>query len=1091
MKSAILFCAAALASLAGPAQGGDLADGFRAPPPDARPQVWWHWMNGNVSKPGITADLESMAEVGIGGAQVFDVGCGIPPGPVRFGTDDWFDHVLWAHREAQRLGLKLTVANCSGYSSSGGPWVKPEDSMKYLVWTETEVAGGTAFDGILPAPENPHGFYEDLAVCAVKVPAGSRRGLKDGGGRVIRTEADGARTSVFTFDFPRPWAAREVSYRALAATVSWNSSMKAKVEASDDGRAWRTLCDRTVPFCYGGERCDLPRELDFPATTALHYRVSFSRSSPADERIEDVDVGSFARLGDLGVRTLRIRNRGELSSREVPADAVIAPKDVIDLTASFDRATGRLRWTVPEGRWTLLRVGDAANGETCRPATPGGVGLEVDKFSRAALVRHFDAYMGRLARLCEIDPKSDPAKRTGLVSALVDSYEAGGQNWGTGFAEAFEAQCGYSALGAFLPVLTGRVIGSVERSERFLADYRRVIGELFAENYADCYVDCCRRAGLLAAIECYGDEPACDLRYGRNVPLPMCEFWLHPGQVFEYDDDDIPMAASLAHMWGRRFVGAEAFTTMPDEAGWRQAPFHYKAQGDVCYALGVNRMIYHRFAHQPWANPTRWPGMTMGPWGTHFERTETWWRQSADWLKYQARCQHLLQEGVAAPDYLRYCGEEVPESGYAARSLSERDYRAPVAAKGYRFDLCELGALEKIVRVRKDGSLVSPGGTRYRFLALPPRAAMSPRALATVQRLAALGANIAGRPPVRAFGLVDASADASVRSRAAAVWEKHPNVRDEDEASAAARLLGAPDFTADDPCVRFCHRRYGDGTDGYFVACPAATALTVRCSFRTTGRAPELWDAETGEIRRADAWRVRDGRTEVVLRFRPAGSVFVMFTVRPTAGLLPAEGELKPVATAEVKGPWRVTFPVGWNTPTPRAVERETEPADWSKDAANEIRFFSGTATYERTLECPPGAGEKGVRTFLDLGRVGEIAEVEVDGVKLPCLWRPPYRTEITAAIAGKAKCAVKVKVTNLWINRLVGDAVEFPHDSTWSGAELKEIPEFVKEGRPSPTGRSTFTTWRHWYKSNVRDIPPSGLMGPVRILLMRPHGQD
>lgn len=119
-----------------------LKDGFVAPPASARPHVYWQWMNGNVTKEGITADLEEMARAGIGGAMIFDVVGGLPVGSVAFGSEAWFDLLHYAHEEARRLGLELSIMDCSGWSSSGGPWVKPEDSMKHVVHTETIVRGG-------------------------------------------------------------------------------------------------------------------------------------------------------------------------------------------------------------------------------------------------------------------------------------------------------------------------------------------------------------------------------------------------------------------------------------------------------------------------------------------------------------------------------------------------------------------------------------------------------------------------------------------------------------------------------------------------------------------------------------------------------------------------------------------------------------------------------------------------------------------------------------------------------------------------------------------------------------------------------------
>lgn len=927
-----------------------LKEGFACPPDRAKSDVWWHWINGNVSKEGITADLESMKAAGIGGAHIFDVGY-FKPGPITFNTPAWDDCILHAHREAQRLGLRLTLANCSGFSSSGGPWVKPEDSMKYVVWTETVAHGGETFSGALPQPPNPNGFYRDIAVVAAKDPVGLRRGRVEGHGRVQMDEKPSQ--TVWTFDFDAPWRAHEVTYR-VEGQVGWFAMVDIRIEASDDGATWRTLRAFREKLCYNGESSTLPREAEFGEATARHYRVAFAYDrgySPC--HLLDVDVGSFARLGRLSERTFRIgRGKNGIPPVHLPREDVIDERDVVMLT---DRVgpDGRLTWQPPSaGRWTIYRIGEAANGFKCVPPSDAGLGYEIDKFSRRVLQRHFDAYVGRLARLAGIDPTSDPWQRTGIVAVLVDSYEAGGQNWGEGFAEAFRARTGYSILGKYLPTLCGRVVGSVEKTEKFLADYRETIAELFAASYADAMAEACEKAGLLLTLEPYGHQPCSNDRYARKAHIPMSEFWVaqhsNPTNFEAYVPKHVIEVVREAHAYHRRIVGAEAFTTSArSHKSWAQTPFDYKAEGDVVHAIGINRMVYHRFAHQPWTNPTRYPGMTMGPWGTHFERTETWWPLVGDWLKYQARTQFLLQEGAFV------------------NSTFETN----------RVD----------------------------------------------------------------------------------------------------------DFRCACSDVRQQHRRYEDGTEGWFVACSRREATRVTCSFAIAGRTPEVWNAENGDIRKTRVWREIDGRTEVTLDFPPCGACFVMFRTTDGHGAADAEPLRHAYDTREVTSDWRVTFPLDWHTPHPHTARRTfTRLTDWSLNEDAEVRHFSGTATYETTLALPRTTPDACV--VLDLGAVHDMAEVEVDGVKFPVLWRPPFRVDVTDAVKGKTSAKLVVRVTNTWVNRLIGDAQK-PEDAPgcFDGPKLVNWPEFILKGTESPTGRGTFTTYRHWSKNDK--LLPAGLLGPVRLV--------
>ena len=929
-----------LALLAAGATAADpLLEGFRSPPHAARPHTWWHWINGNVSKAGITADLEAMAAVGLGGAQMFDAGLFMPTGGVPFATDAWYDHVVHAACEAKRLGLDLTLANCSGWTSSGGPWVTPELAMKFVTHTRYRVRGGDRVY-VSPRAADKNGFYADIAIVA----------------------------------FPAP-----------------------KQKA-------------TIP--------DFDRQV---------FRLRSAEDGPVSP--EPIAPDAF------------------------PAAACVARERLLDLTGKMD-AHGGIAWDAPGDvqEWTVLRIGYECNGRKNRPASPSGSGLECDKLSVRAVDAHFDAYIGEVLKRVPPEARGEH----GFNGVLLDSYEVSGQNWTQGFEKEFMARAGYD-ITPWLPVLAGYPVESATATDRFLRDFRRAIADLFAVSYAGRLQKRCHENGLAFYCEPYGNGPFDDLQYGIWCDVPMSEFW--PIRDADHTLAELArtpwkgrfmearwgnralgngrIVASMAHVWGKPIVGAEAFTSYPTEVSgrWLQDPYALKAQGDRVFTDGVNRMIFHRYVHQPWT-PTRYPGMTMAHYGFHFERTITWWEHGAkEWVGYLTRAQQLLQQGKFQADVLFWCGEEAPNFGTGGE-----------VPAGYACDHCPTDVLARL-KV-EDGQVVVPGGIRYRILAVPPQVKFSAGPAAELERLKAAGAIVTTYDDV------------------------------------AARLP-PPDFTCDDPDVTWIHRRAGDD-DIYFVANPNTNANTIVCSFRVAGKTAERWNAETGEVASLAA-RAKDGRTEVTLDCAPADGIFVVFRKTPTVGATPARSPAQTVATHPVLGPWSVTFrQTGESEDCAKAVF--TNLASWTQNADETIRYFSGTATY--TLAKPhPFSPQSGRRIFLDLGDVKNIAEVTVNGRAYPALWKPPFRLDVTDAVAGASSRAIEfsVKVTNLWPNRLIGDAKK-PADCVWSSKNhYKKAfpagwPDWLLEGKPSPTGRRTFATADLW---SATDEPlPSGLLGPVRLVV-------
>ena len=640
---------------------------FKAPPRKFAPHVWWHWMNGNISKEGITADLEALAEVGIAAATFFDASCGIPEGPVKFGTPEFYDAARHAAKEAKRLGLFLGVANCSGWANSGGPWVTPRDSMKFVTVSETAVEGPSRFEGMLPRTKDDNGFYGDIAVLAVK----------DHSRRIdVETTITG---NVATVTSPVPVTVAGFSWR-IDFKWRYEGFGTARIEASDDGVTFRHVEDMPFTMAYFNTSMWNVRRHTFtrPLTLkALRFSLLKSKSKYPPVLVE-FRPETEQRIEDIDGKTYRYKKPLEETKIEVADGSALEKGGAIDLTAKMS-PDGRIAWDVPDGKWKILRFGYSANGKTIsKSGTDAGRGPEVDRFDADAVARHFEAYVGKMKR--HMGEYGDA-----LRMVLNDSYEAESQNWSHGFEREFERCAGYPIL-QWLPALTGRIVGSVAETERFLADFRRALSCAFSEKYVRTLYRKAHEHGMEFYLEPYGNGPFDDLQYARYCDVPMCEFWssertdvyfTHTGPVL----GNVEMIVKAADTWGHDIIGAEAFTVGYDHGKWQVTPQSIKCQGDYAYELGVNRMIYHRFVHQPWKTP-KYPGMTMGPWGMHFDRTQTWWKEAKEFVRYQTRCQYMLQQGRKLKDDV--CHRQDTEADWYF--LASKKHSPVTLEKTYPFD---------------------------------------------------------------------------------------------------------------------------------------------------------------------------------------------------------------------------------------------------------------------------------------------------------------------------------------------------------------------------------------------------------------------
>jgi hypothetical protein len=886
----LVLCLAFLQSLtafAAPNSTDPLAAGFQSPPPSARPQTWWHWMNGNVTKEGITADLESMQRVGIGGAQIFNASEGIPPGPVKFNSPEWHEMFSFAVKEADRLGLELCLHNCAGWSSSGGPWDSKEHSMEHVVMTETKVSGGQKFSGTLPQPKTEWNVYHDIAALAFRSPDGEGSSMKSAGPKVSASIAsikgdvllDGDLSTFVSLptnrlpqfvqlEFSQPFASRE----AALSFGQGAGEVKGVIQVSDDGKTFRDVREFTTPgrptrpltFAFGSE-----------SVSGKFYRIKFTAIGSRTRSLDVAGVDFSPRLRIENVEAKDGDTGAFVASSEAensaPEDLLVKHDKVIDLTSQMD-ANGHLDWDAPTGSWIVLRVGRTPMGRNNHPAPEEGTGPECDKFSTTAL----DAHWAGFVQKCIDDAGPLAGKGKTFNNVLIDSYEVGGQNWSENFRAEFQKRRGYDPL-KFLPAFTGRVVDSPEISERFLFDVRRTISDLFADNYYGHFKDLCDARGMTASIEPY-TGPYESMQQGAAAEIPMGEFWVDRNNI----NSSVKLASSVGHIYGRTVIGAESFTARPGVHGrWLDDPYAIKALGDQIFCFGINRYIFHRFAMQPWTN--RWPGMTMGQWGTHFDRTSTWWEQGRAWLQYVARCQFLLQHGRFAADAAYFCGENSP---------AEMRVGDPALPAGYDFDSIGADALKDATV--DNHQLVLKSGMRYRVLILPPSDRnISPPLLKKIRALVADGLTLVGAPPEHAPGLENyPKCDDEVKAITAEIWGQSDGKKITQHQfgkgrvywgapleTVFAELHGTPDFEfahAANARLSYIHRT-GDDAEIYFVSNQRDQFDSVDCTFRIAGKMPELWHADTGVMEPAPVWHEENGRTIVPLEFDPSGSVFVVF----------------------------------------------------------------------------------------------------------------------------------------------------------------------------------------------------------------------
>lgn len=731
--------------------------------------------------------------------------------------------------------------------------------------------------------------------------------------------------------------------------------------------------------------------------------------------------------------------------------------DVIDLSSKLG-ADGKLNWRAPAGAWQILRFGYTV-GEHAYVSTasenwqraPGAShdSYSIDVYDSGAFNRYWNAVVEPLIA------DAGPLAGKTLKYLHTDSWEVENVNWTPTLRKEFLKRRGYDLI-PWLPVIAGKIVNSRDESDRFLFDFRKTLGELTIDNHYKLFRDYAHKHGLGIHPEAGGPH-AVPIDAQRDLgwdDVPMSEFWAWSWEHRIGDENRffVKQPASAAHTYGHPITQDEGFTTIGPN--WQERLWNnLKPSFDKALCEGMNRVVWHAFVCSP--DSTGIPGQQYFA-GTHLNPKVTWWNYSAPFFSYIDRCQFLLQQGNFVADVLYYYGDHVPN--FAQLKKSDPAKILP----GYDYDVITEEALIERAGVQ-DGNIVLPDGMSYRILVLPDHNVISLPVLKKIRELVAAGATVVGPKPLKGETLQNQLAcDAQVANLADELWGGNSLKGRVIAGKSARQVLLAdkilPDCEfqpANSPGDFDYIHRTADGAEIYFVANRATNPVSVNCIFRVAGKAPELWNPVTGERRFAAVYDEKNGRTSVPLDFNPCGSRFVIF--REPSSNHPATAksnspEVKPIQ--EISGMWTVHFDPKWGGPESAQFD---SLVDWTTRPEPGIKFYSGTAVYEKAFNLLPLAiGDRHPKMFLDLGDVHELAEVRVNGKSCGIVWTPPFRADISGAVQpGENK--LEISVVNFWPNRIIGDA-SLPPDRRFTRTNIRKL-------------------------NAKTPLMSSGLLGPVRLL--------
>lgn len=1109
---------------------------FINPPTSSKVHTWWHWTGGNITKDGITKDLEAMKSHGIVQATIINIGeiytkkVDVPK--VKFNSPEWIEMYQWALKEAKRLDITIGIQTIDGYATDGGPWITPELSMKQYVWTKTSIDGGKEVCVKLAEPIKVENFYRDEAIVAFPMQENTNS-FKNSSPKIVvnkvttgnvlfdgnpKSEIDFKKNYVVDVSFNDDFIANKLMLFPhlsfcwdLCLVDNGKIKLLFALSTSNDGKVYTKVADLE---CVGVNKVVTA---SFPATKAKYFRLELIKTSfvyfdtlpiAEFELLKDSELPLFeppvtsffektSSVYDLNENALDLNIKNTINP--------IPESSIIDVT-SYMSADGTLKWTAPNGRWQIIRFGYTSTGVKVDPASPEGLGLEVDKMDTTALNVHINSYAKKLVDAAGI------YKGNTLKFFLMDSWEAQFQTWTKNFAKEFKCRREYNII-PWIPVLCGETVGNTELSEAFLFDFRKTIADLLDQNFYKHFAELSHRNQMEYHGEAiyggWGAYPPMDaLKSNEYIDMPMTEFWAgaNSNNLLDYQPANKPVTTiptSSALAFNKQIIGSEAYT---GNAHYSEAPGDLKPYGDAAFCSGVNQIILHSYVHQPFDKK---PGMTLGKFGGHYNRNNPVWEFNQDWLKYQSRVQYILQKGEPVVDVLYYTGDQLPWF-YTKSFVNDLPY-------GIRPNACNIDLLNHKIKVI-DGKLSLGGNQRFSLLLLHSSTKMEFSTLKRIAELVKAGAVVYGPKPLEMLSVTDIKNEvAAFKQLAGEVWGKTcENSYGKGKMFSGKPLVEVikqlnviPDLTTNtqDPKeIMYIHKKLDD-KDIYFVFNQQNRALNRELLFRVTGKTPEIWNAENGVVIKPAIYFMEKNQTRIPVSFKPFESkIFVFKNVVPAQfiqkvsmggkeifpqqqladtslqipqaflkqGKFSFTSELtedysfkinnNKVITTKIIQPKIVDlananiqiefFPISNEVILPVEVTTLKSLTEFDNPA---IKYFAGKAKYMINFSTPDlVSGSDSI--LLDLGNLSATSEVILNGKLLAYPWQSNTRLLVTGLL--KAENKLEITVANVCRNRFIGDLAQYGSvKSLWTTSPIETILN--------------------------KDMPlkPSGLMGPLKLV--------
>lgn len=1063
---------------------------FINPPSSVKIHTWWHWIDGAITKDGITKDLEAMRQQGISQATILNVGLfpdkdfGIPR--VIFNTPEWYEMFRWALHEANRLDIKIGVHNCDGWSASGGPWITPEMSMKQYVWTKTIVEGGKPVKQKLIKPMAKLNFYKDVAVIAFKTNSTNNFFQQAKPKIMINDSIEGGilsdgnpvsgfdmhRGDFFTLNFNQEFVAKKLAIYVrrpfmLRNMAIFNSEFTLSV--SDDGKNYKKIQDIEI---IGLNKLEI---IPISNLKNKFYKLQVNDFSNVDPQYE-FTISEVELLSDneqptyssnipyvlektVSLKTLE-KSNFDATETSITENLIPDENSVMDISKDMT-ADGTLNWAAPAGNWSIIRFGYTTTGKKNEPATKEGTGLECDKMDTAALNLHFRSFPQKLIN------EAGPYSSNTFKFLLIDSWECMYQNWTANFASEFEKQHGYSLI-RWIPALCGETIGNSQLTEGFLYDFRKTIANLIEINYYKHYSELCHQQKLEMHCEViYGDAtyPPIDvLKSNTYADIPMWEFWAGPPPAKNFPEPYVPqprIAGNLpsyaANCYQLPIVAAESYTSW---AHYSESPFYLKPFGDRAFCSGVNQMILHSYVLQPF---DKIPEMTLGKFGSNFNRHNPWWSMTNDWFTYQNRIQYLLQKGETVSDVLYFLGDQLPQF-IANKTVNKLPYN-------YRANACNADVLLNKTSI-KNGKIFLSDNQSYSILILPDNTDMGYGSLKRISELVNQGAIVYGEKPQNMLSLNEKrEMITDFKELADKLWGKQKNITSGENNFGKGKIIWGkpiekvlqdinlvPDLSTDQLDslnIQFIHKKFGE-TDLYFIANQQNMELKRQLTFRIANKIPEIWNPEYGSIRQAKNYSNEDNLVRIPVTLAPYESLFFVFIGTDKSHQLADNKFIESEVTEISRFSGTITFTPAY--PAVIAPVEITNLKSWTNFTDPAIKYYSGKSNYTIHFKLPTGYNPGSDSIQLSLGTLGVVGRVRLNGKWLGNIWLPDFRMDVTNIL--KTDNELQVEVANVYRNRIIGDLIEY--------GKLKSI------WTTSPIDK---------FLDKDKTLTPSGLIGPIQLI--------